>query len=97
MNAWKGSYDANIALSTTNLAAASQYNRISWKYMCPSSRYTTYAGSYFSLLNNKLQYEPLQLSHHSQSPTQIDQILQILNAAPISMLCSQHKCWNFHA
>ena len=65
--------------------------------MCSSGRYTTYGDSYFSSLDNKLQYEPLQLSRHSQGPNQIYRVLQILNAAPISMHCSHHKCSNFHA
>jgi len=65
--------------------------------MCPSGRYTTYGDSYFSSLHNELQYEPLQLSRHSQGPNQIYRVLQILNAAPISMLCGPRKCSNFHA
>jgi len=97
MNAWKGSYAYDIALSTADLPAASQCNKISWKYMCPSVRYITYGDSYFSSLNNKLQYEPLQLSRHSQRPNQIYRVLQILNAAPISMLCGHRNCSNFHA
>jgi len=47
--------------------------------MCPSSRYTTYGDLYFSSLYNKLQYEPLQISRHSQGPNQIYRVLQILN------------------
>ena len=97
MNAWKGSYAYDIALSIANLAAASEFNRISWKYMCPSGRYATYGDSYFSSLDNKLQYKPLQLSRHSQGANQIYRVLQILNAAPISMLCGHRKCSNFHA
>jgi len=65
--------------------------------MYPSGRYTTYGDSYFSLLNNKLQYEPLQLSCHSQGPNQIYRVLQILNAAPIPMLRGHRKCSTFHA
>ena len=97
INAWKGSYAYDIALSTANLAAASEYNRISWKFMCPSGRYTTYGDSYFSSLDNKLQYEPLQLSRYSQGTNQTEWVLQIFNAAPISMLCGHRKCLNFHA
>ena len=48
--------------------------------MCPSGRSTTYGESYFSSLDNKLQYEPLQLSHHSQGPNQIYRVLHIHNA-----------------
>jgi hypothetical protein len=65
--------------------------------MCPSGRYITYADSYFSLLGNKLQYKPFQLSPQSQGPNQIYQVLQILNAAPISMLCGHRKCLNFRS
>jgi len=50
-----------------------------------------YGDSYFSSLNNKLQYEPLQLSCHSQGPSQIYRVLQIFNAAPISMLYGHRK------
>jgi hypothetical protein len=64
--------------------------------MCPSGRYTTYGDSYFSSLDNKLQYEPLHLSCHSHGPNEICQVLQILNAAPIAMLSGHHKCSNFH-
>jgi len=95
MNAWMGSYAYDTALLTANLAAASKYNRISWKFMCLSGRYTTYGDSYFSSLDNKLQYEPLQLSCHLHGPNQIYRVLQILNAAPISMLCGHRKCSNF--
>jgi len=65
--------------------------------MCPSGRYTRYGDSYCSLLDNKLQYEPLPLSRHSQGRNQIYQVFQILNAAPISIQCSHRKCWNFDA
>jgi len=65
--------------------------------MCPSGKYATHGDSYFSSLDNKLQYEPFQLSCHSQGPKQIYRVLQILNAAPISMLYGHRKCSNFHA
>ena len=97
MNAWKECYAYDIDLSTANLAAASQYNIISWKYICPSGRYPTYRDSYLSSLDKKLQYEPLQLICHSQGPNQIYRGLQILNAAPISMLCGHRKCSNFRS
>ena len=65
--------------------------------MCPSGRYTTYGDLDFSSLDNKLQYEPLELRRHTQGSNQIYRLLQILNAAPISMLCGHRKCSNFHA
>ena len=65
--------------------------------MCPSGRYTTYGDWYFSSLDNKFQYKPLQLSHHSQGPNQIYRVLQILDTAPISMLCGHRKFSNFNA
>jgi len=58
MNTWKGSCACNITLSTTNLAAASWYNRLSWIYMCPFGGYTTYRDSYFFSINNELSMTP---------------------------------------
>jgi len=54
MNAWKGSYSYNSVWSTITLASASWYNWISWRYMCPSGRYTTYGNAYFSSIDNNL-------------------------------------------
>jgi len=71
VNSWEGSYAYDIALSSADLAVASYYNRISWQYVCPSGKYTTYGDAYFSWIDNKLQYEPLQLSCHSQGPKSI--------------------------
>jgi len=64
--------------------------------MCPTGRYTTCGDLYFSWLDTKLQDEPLQLSSHSPGSNQIYRVLQILNAAPISMLCGHRECSNFH-
>jgi hypothetical protein len=58
MNAWKWSYAYDIALSTSNLAAASSYNQISWEITCPSGGFATYRDSYFSLIDNKLSMTP---------------------------------------
>jgi hypothetical protein len=97
MNIWNVYYTYDIILLTTNLAAAFKYNTIEWKYMCLCGRYTTYGDSYWSSIDNKLKYEPLQLSYHGQGPNQIYPILQILNAAPISKLCGHRKYFNCHA
>jgi len=77
MNAWMGSYAYDTALSTANLAATFWYNKIFWHYVYSSSRYTTYSDttysvSYFSLIDNKLAYAPLQLSCHLQGPKSIE-------------------------
>jgi len=58
MNTWKGSYAYDISLATASLAAASWFTRLSWLYVCPSRRYTTYSHSYFSLMDNKLSMTP---------------------------------------
>ena len=65
--------------------------------MCPSGRYTTFGDSYVSSLDNKLQYESLQLGHHSEGANQIYWVLQILNIAPMSMPHGHRKYSNFDA
>jgi len=73
MNTWQGSYAYNIALSTTNLAAASWYSRLLSIYVCPSSGYTIYGDSSFSSIDKKRSMTPCEsaVTHR---------VLQILNA-----------------
>jgi len=58
MNVLKRSYAYDVALSTTLFAAASQYSRISWIYICSSSGYSTYRDSYLPSIDNTLSITP---------------------------------------
>jgi len=75
-NTYKGRYADEIAVLTSNLAAASQYNRILFKYICLSGVYTAYGDLHFSLINNKRS-----MSFCNTATTH--QVWYILNAAPI--------------
>jgi hypothetical protein len=52
ITAWKGNYAYDITLSTANLASASYYIRISWKYLCSSGRYIPYRDLYCSMTHS---------------------------------------------
>jgi hypothetical protein len=86
MNAWKGSYTYDNVSSTPNWATQSKLSRISWPYVCHSSRSTIHKDLSFPTMMHILSMIPSNsaVTH-----------LQILNAAIIPCHKIAHNVHTF--
>jgi len=68
----KWGYGYDIALSTADLAVTYKYDKILGKYIHTPGGYESYRDSYFTLIDNNLKYQPLQVSCYSQRPKSVE-------------------------